>query len=233
MSDSPSTRSGGDSSGSLSDISRRTALKAGGLTAILGFGVGAVAREWYPFGVGLPGHVRPDGDPPAIPPSLDETCSETDYTRLAQTADGDAIYWGSFPDSRDSPFRLRVDEPTYERGDRIEITLSHVGVWPREIGYPPVRHNLQVLTEVGWQDIRIVEGEDAPEEFGQPGTITAFPGRARQWSFSLTEDAIPELHVATSSMSVCPELPVGRYRFLCSAIGDWDDGIAVAFDVVG
>lgn len=234
MPHSPSTRSDGDSSGSVRpDISRRTALKAGGVTAALGLGVGAIAREWYPFGVGLPGHVRPDGDPPEVPPSLEETCDRTGYTRVAQTADEEALYWGSFPDSHNSPLRLRVAEPTYERGERVEIALFHVGVVPREMGQPSVRHNVQVLTEAGWQDLRVVEGEDATAEFPQTTTVAASPGRTREWAFPLTDAGIVDPHAMQSSMEVCPDLPVGRYRFLCSAMGDWDDGIAVAFDVVG
>lgn len=93
-----------------------------------------------------------------------------------------------------------------------------------------VRHNLQVLTRAGWQEPRIVEGGDG--WFPEVGASIGFPGRVREWSFPLTEAGIVDLHAASSSMAVCPELPVGRYRFVCSAVGDRDDGVAVAFDVV-
>ena len=210
------------------DVGRRTVLQAGGATAGLGV-VGAVARRWYPFGVGLPGHVRPSGDPPAVPPSLDEDCDLESYTRLVQP---ETVHWGSFPDDSGRPaFELRVAEPAYERGDTVEVTLTNVSLRPRELGQVSVRHNVEVLTDAGWQDVRLLEGDHG--RLPQVGTTTAFPGRVDTWSFPLTAAGVRELHGGASSMRVCPDLPVGRYRFVCSAVGGWDDGVAAAFDVVG
>lgn len=211
------------------DVSRRSVLKAGGATAGLGV-VGAVARRWYPFGVGIPGHVRPPGDPPALPASLDDDCETESYTRLVQPAD--EVHWGTFPDDAGRPaFELRVAAPTYERGDTVEVTLTNVSLRPREIGQVSVRHNVEVLIDDGWRDVRIVEGDEG--QLPQVGTTTGFPGRVETWSFPLTAAGVLDLHGAASSMQVCPDLPVGRYRFVCSAVGRWDDGVAVAFDVVG
>lgn len=211
------------------DVGRRGVLKAAGLTAGLGT-VGAVARRWYPYGLGIPGHVRPDGEPPAIPGSFDEDCqSELDsYTRLEQRPE--EVYWGTFPGESRPVFELRVAETTYERGETVDIALTNVSPWPRELGQLSVRHDLQVLTEAGWQEPRIVEGDDG--WFPEVGATSGFPGRVGEWSFPLTEAGVTDLHVAGSSMAVCPELPVGRYRFVCSAVGHRDDGVAVAFDVV-
>lgn len=211
------------------DVGRRAFLKTGGLTAGLGT-VGAVARRWYPYGWGIPGHIQPDGEPPAIPASFDENCeSELEsYTRLEQLPE--EVYWGTFQGEPRPTFDLRVAETTYERGETVEIVLTNVSPWPRELGQLSVRHNVQVLTDAGWQEPRIVEGDGG--WFPEVGTATGFPGRVSEWSFPLSESGITDLHVASSSMAVCPELPVGRYRFVCSAVGDWDDGVAVAFDVV-
>lgn len=209
------------------EVSRRAVLRAGGATAGLGV-VGAVARRWYPFGVGIPGHVRPPGDPPAVPASLDDDCELPSYTRLVQP---DEVHWGSFPDAAGRPaYELRVAAPTYERGDTVEIALTNVSLRPRELGQSSVRHNVQVLTDAGWQDVRVDESGRGsyPEVGSEPG----FPGRVETWTFPLTADGVLDLHAMESSLQVCPDLPVGRYRFVCSAVGGWDDGVAVAFDVV-
>lgn len=211
------------------DVSRRSVLTAGGATAGGGV-VGAAARRWYPFGVGVPGHVRPSGDPQAVPASLDDGCEMESYTRLVQPAD--EVHWGTFPDGAGRPaYELRVAEPAYERGDTVEVTLTNVSLRPREIGDPSVRHNVQVLTDAGWQDVRVEE--DGPGTYPEVGGGSAFPGRVETWSFPLTAAGVLDLHGMGSSMQVCPDLPVGRYRFVCSAVGTWDDGVAVAFDVVG
>ena len=211
------------------DVRRRTVLRAGGATAGLGV-VGAVARRWYPFGVGVPGHVRPPGDPPAVPASLDDGCELESYTRLDQPAG--AVHWGTFPDDAGRPaYELRVGEPTYERGDTVAVTLTNVSLRPREIGDASVRHGVQVLTEAGWREVRV--DEDGSGTYGEVGSGTAFPGHVETWSFPLTAAGVRDLHAAASSIRVCPDLPVGRYRFVCSAVGTWDDGVAVAFDVVG
>lgn len=55
------------------DVGRRAFLRAGGLAAGAGT-FGAVVRRWYPYGWGIPGHVQPDGEPPAIPASFDADC---------------------------------------------------------------------------------------------------------------------------------------------------------------
>lgn len=210
------------------DVSRRSFLRAGGLGAGLGT-IGAIARGWYPFGWGLPGHIQPAGKPLAIPASLDDGCEseQESHTRVAHPSD--AIYWGTYPGDGRPVFELRVEEPRYARGDTIDITLRNGSPWPKEVGQFSVRHNLEVLTKAGWQDLRLVEGDDG--RFPQVTTNPAFPGRVHEWSFPLTEAGIVDLHAMSSSMEVCPGLPVGRYRFVCGAVGSWDDGVAVAFDV--
>lgn len=208
------------------DVSRRTLLKAGG-AGVGGGAVGAALRGWYPFGAGVPGYVRPGGSPPSIPPALDEDCGFTPATRLDAP---ETVHWGTFPDESGHPaFELRTENTTYERGDTVSVTLTNVSVLPQRIGQLGVRHNVQLLTEAGWQSVRLTEGETG--QFPQTGTRTELPGEIHRWSFPFTGSDIARLHPVWPEVLVCSDLPVGRYRFVCSAVGGWNDGVAVAFDV--
>ena len=177
----------------------------------------------------LPGHVRPEGDPPAVPGEL--TCENDAFERRSGWIDEAGLGWGAVPGENGRVlFALRVDGLSFERGEEVTVTLTNVS--GEELTTDNVhKSNFDVLTEAGWQDPR-----GWPD--GQPKPVTddlwSFgPGESHEWRFELTEEEVIEggYPPHRDELTVCPELPAGRYRFATAAPESGD--VAVAFDLTG
>ena len=200
----------------------------------------------------LPGVVRPDGNPSAIPASFD--CGAAEFERHPQVYEG-AVNWGGgagVDDSdgggtgsdadggdrvsdADGPLALRVvasgddsrsaDEPL-DRGDPFRIELTNVSDRSTYIGNQG-KYNLEVRTEDGWTEIRGADGEGSFEYTDE--AIGVEPGETLVWEFEMTESGLVEGGPHADELRVCPDLVAGRYRFVF-----WGgDDLAVAFDYVG
>lgn len=167
----------------------------------------------------LPGHVRPDGDPP----KLEElTCDNEEFQRLQgpQNFTLGEVY------AEDLTFAMRVhttqtvasgdsSSPRVGRGDEVRVTMHNVSTDTQETGN---RHkwNLQVLTMDGWEDVRGTTGDD-PLVYDDLA-IEHPPGEGFEWTFEMTEEGIVAGHEHEDKLEVCPDLPSGRYRFLYRGI---------------
>ena len=177
----------------------------------------------------LPGHVRPGGDPPAVPGAL--TCEDDVFERRGGWIDGSDLGWGAVTGENGRVlFGLRVDGLAFERGEAVTVTLTNVSGEERTTDNVH-RSNFDVLTEARWHDPR-----GWPD--GQPKPVTddlwSFaPGESHEWRFELTEDGVVEggYPPHRDELVVCPGLPVGRYRFATAAPEGGD--VAVAFDLTG
>ena len=170
----------------------------------------------------LDGHVRPEGDPPAIPPELE--CDDSEFERHGQWVDEGDISLGEASDDGTPVFALRVDEQTYELGETARITLTNLTDKQQMTGNRS-KFNLQVNTEAGWQDVRgFPDGKALP--YTDEGIIHP-PGGGFEWELELTEEGVASEGMHGDRLTVCPDLPAGRYRFLF-----WEVDVAVEFDVV-
>lgn len=122
-----------------------------------------------------------------------------------------------------SVFGLRVNDLTFQRGEDVHLTLTNLtdeevvrGVFNK--------HNVEVYTTAGWQDVRgfpdgtkiVYPDEGVPHE----------PGEQTEWVLPLSNDGLQEQY--SGDLVYCPELPVGRYRFVFWGL---TGAVAVAFDV--
>lgn len=137
-----------------------------------------------------------------------------------------ALRWG---DDDGLGWQMEVDDTEFHPGDDVTITMRNVSDEAKQYG-AMTKYNLQVYTEAGWEDIRILPswyagtGNAYGHEdigLGQP------PGGADRWTLTLDPDATSNLW--------CP-FPDGRYRFAFYGFHDVEDegyeAIAVAFDIV-
>lgn len=176
-----------------------------------------------PLGVApedVPGGVRPGGDPPLV---RSFSCDDPDLERL------DAPDWdvalGAVTHEGTQTFAMRVDRTTYERGDDLVVRLRNVTSRAQYTG-SRYKYALQVRTTEGWQDVRV-----APED-----TVVAYndiavehpPGEGFTWKLPLTPEAVVADHQRADSLSVCPGLPAGRYRFAFWGVSG-EDAVAVEF----
>lgn len=170
----------------------------------------------------LSGHVRPDGDPSAVPP-LD--CDRDGVTRHGQWFDEADVAWGDFETDGETALSLRVEEIEYEHGDTASIQLTNVSDGNVATGNRE-KYNLQVYTDDGWQDVRVKEGDHG---FGYTDeAINHPPGGGFRWDVELTEAGIVE--GSSHDAEVCPDLQSGRYRFAYfGVIGD--GAVAVSFEL--
>jgi hypothetical protein len=167
----------------------------------------------------LPGYVRPDDDPDPVAP-LD--CPDEAFTRHG-TGFRDDVDWGQATDDGTPTMALRVDQVGYARGSTVTVTMTNVG---DEEQYTGNRHkySLQVYTEDGWQDVRGWDGD--PRGYTDEAIVHQ-PGEGFEWSLTLTEAGVLMDHAHEESLTVCPGLPAGRYRFAF-----WEPAVAVAFDLL-
>lgn len=167
----------------------------------------------------LPGYIRPTGEPPAVPPSLD--CPQPGYERLDQMRAEDTIELGG----QHGVTALRADRQSYEYGDTARITFQNISDAGQSVG-TTYKSTLQLQTEDGWEDVRVSANDErvawTDEGIGYP------PGASHEWELELTEEGIAALGAMIDSFEVCPTLQTGRYRFLF-----WGGNAAVEFDLIG
>jgi len=167
----------------------------------------------------LPGHVRPDGDPPALDSGL--SCDEESFERQAPGFDEDELSWGEVSEDGEPTVALRVNDVEFAPGDEVTVTLTTVDDETRVTGNRS-KYSLQVFTIDGWQDVRgSTTGDPLPHT---DEAVLHRPGDGFEWSLTLTEDGVVEGHVHEDSLTVCPGLPEGYYRFAF-----WEPAVAVAF----
>jgi hypothetical protein len=186
---------------------------------------------------------RLEDEPPNVPPKLEcadgalrehcreanttaEECEDPDYNRHRQMFDESALQWG---DETGLGWRMDVDDTEVQPGETVTITMRNVSAEEKHYG-PTPKYNLQVYTEAGWEDIRIL-----PSWYRHPASAYGYhdyaqiqpPGGAEQWTMPLDPEATSNIW--------CP-FPEGRYRCAYYGLFDVEDtgyeAIAVAFDVV-
>lgn len=181
----------------------------------------------------LPGFIRPDGDPEAVPTTLD--CRDEDFERH-YAGYGDDVSWGSGAGIDGTPgLELRVVDPdadgggstgstTFARGDELRVELTNVSTARLGIGNRG-KYNIELYTEDGWMDVR---GGDGPFVYTDEMRMIP-PGEVVSWAFTMTEEGLVEGHQHVDRLRVCPDLQSGRCRFVF-----WGgDDVAVAFDYDG
>ena len=170
----------------------------------------------------LPGFVRPGDDPePVAPLSCDR-----DVHRHEQWFEEGDLQWGDYEADGDTVLSMRVGNVEYEYGDTVYVTLTNVAGESVSTGNEH-KYNLQVFTEDGWQDVRVV---DADRDFAYTDeAVEHGPGGGFQWTFEFTEAGIADA-AAQDDARVCPDLASGRYRF--AYFGVLGEGaVAVSFDL--
>lgn len=185
--------------------SRRGVLAGLGATAAVGL-AGCLT--------GTPGRVRPNGTPTSIPDAL--VCDRAGFDRHAPFYAAEEVSWGQA-----NGFRLRVNQQSFELGATAQLSLQRTGVSPTVIGNRD-KYNLEVRTAAGWQDVRVANDSLVYTDMG----FEKWPGQGWTWNIDLTEAGIAA--ATDTDVTVCPELPAGRYRFVYWGI---DDAVAVAFDL--
>lgn len=210
---------------------RREAIQLGG-TSLLGVagcldgGGHSTRTRTTPIDV-APGHVRPDGDPPAVPEEL--RCDDDEFERRSGWVEEELLRWGAVTDGAGTPiFALRSDGLAFERGEEVTVTLTNVSDDEQATGNP-YRANFDVLTEAGWQDPRgWLDGTPKPVTDDE---WVFQPGERFDWTFELTERGVVEGDYPPhhEHLTTCPGLPPGRYRFATAAPDAGD--VAVSFDL--
>ncbi len=169
----------------------------------------------------LAGYIEPDGDPDVVPETLE--CEDEEFERHPQGTDEDKIVFGDRESDGEPTWSMRVEETSYELGETVAITLTNVSERELVTGNSS-KHNIQLYTEEGWQDVRGYE-TDSPVEYTDEGILHP-AGDGFEWTVELSEEGIISENENVDRLSVCPDLQPGRYRFVF-----WDPALAVAFDV--
>lgn len=182
---------------------------------------------------------RPDNDPDNVPTDLEcpesgverfcedaneirkddqkIDCNQQEAYRRGQFFSEEEVSWGG---GIEDNWVMAVDGHTFQRGDEVTIQARNIS---EEIQnhLAKSQYNLQVFTESGWQDVRIV-GEWSGV-VSHDAILGKKPGESISWTISLDED----------EPSYCPGLPDGGYRFAYYGFMEDDsaDVIAVAWDV--
>ena len=171
----------------------------------------------------LPGEVRPTTDPQSRTEPLE--CQNEDWTRYSTEFSEDNLVMGDIYKDESPVMSLRVNDTEFTRDDECEITLTNVS--DDFVRFSPMEYNLVVLTEVGWQDIRVLIDDDPeyPEEL-----IAMDSTGTRSWTFPLNEDELAFREPYDEFWDVCPSLPTGRYLFVL--YGEVTSPIGVSFDLI-
>ncbi|WP_254840611.1 hypothetical protein [Natronomonas marina] len=170
----------------------------------------------------LPGNVRPDAD---ADPVASLSCELAGVERHDQRFDEDDRQWGDYERDGRTTLSLRVDDLAYDYGDTLNVGLTNVADEPVETGNS-AKYNLQVRTEAGWQDVRVIDETEAFVYTDE--AVSHGPGEGFDWSIELTEAGIVEASVQGEA-EVCPDLQAGRYRLAYFGVGE--GAVAVAFDL--
>ena len=172
---------------------------------------------------GLPGHVRPGGDPGKL---KEFACDDANFQRIeGPSADETAL--GEAYNDEELTFAMRVHatqalkaggedgSPKVGRGHEVRITMHNVST---DVQHTGSRHewNLQVLTMDGWQDVRGHVGEESLSY--DDVALEQRPGEGFEWTLEMTEDGVLDGHVHEDKLEVCPDLQPGRYRFVYNGI---------------
>ncbi len=171
---------------------------------------------------GIPVSMGPEDEPSSVPQSL--SCEDDNFERLQPGYDPQGA---SSEENEAKPrpaFSLRVNDLEQHLGDTIEITLNNVTDAPQHTGNRH-KYNLEVFTEAGWQDIR-GWADGSPRPYTDEA-IEHQPEEGFTWEISLTPTGVLEGHRHEDALTVCPDLPTGRYRFVF-----WEPLFAVEFDVL-
>lgn len=166
------------------------------------------ANGWY---------IRPDGNPASVPSQL--VCDEDHEGRFPQRFDESELRWGD----DDGRWELRVDSLTAEFGETVAVRLTNVS-GEEQHHASEGDFNIQVETEVGWQDVRV--RENTHDSATTDELQTKQPGEGPRWEITMTEEELPETYGDMGK--VCPGLPSGRYRFVYT--GTETQPLGVAFD---
>ncbi|MDR5672439.1 hypothetical protein RH858_04650 [Halalkaliarchaeum sp. AArc-GB] len=202
-------------------VTRRGLLSAlGAATAVGSAGcLGGAGRE--PEG--------PEGTP------ADLVCEDEGFRRLEPPFEEDEVSYTTFVGDGEPLFELALDGRTIAYGSTVRVALRNRTDEPRETG-PRTAFSLQRATEAGWQDVRGTTDESVDEwldgERGESGTVHG-PGEGFVWDLPLEESGPVDLGEteASPSLSVCPPLGTGPYRFVYWGIPG--GAIAADFSVVG
>lgn len=166
------------------------------------------ANGWY---------IRPDGNAESVPSQL--VCDEDHEGRFPQRFDESDLQWGD----DDGRWELRVDTLSAEYGATVAVRLTNVSDEEQHHSSKG-DFNIQVETEVGWQDVRVRENkyDSATTDELQKKQ----PGEGPRWEITMTDEELPETYGGMGK--VCPGLPSGRYRFVYT--GTETQPLGVAFD---
>lgn len=164
------------------------------------------------------GAIRPDSDPETVP--ADYHCESESRERLS-TGYGD-VAWGSA-----EGFALRVNTLDFEYGETVAIELRNVSDETLDTGNEH-KFNLECYTDDGWREVRVPTTDDALP-YTDEG-VDHDPSEGFEWAIELTESGIEAASYHGDDLTVCPDLPGGRYRFVYwGVLGE--SSVAVAFDI--
>lgn len=166
------------------------------------------ANGWY---------IRPDGNPASVPSQL--VCDEDHEGRFPQRFDESELRWGD----DDGRWELRVDSLTAKYGETVAVRLTNVSDEEQHHASEG-DFNIQVKTDVGWQDVRV--RENTHDSATRDELQKKQPGEGPRWEITMTEEELPETYGDMGK--VCPGLPSGRYRFVYT--GTETQPLGVAFD---
>ncbi|UWG49927.1 putative membrane protein [Halalkaliarchaeum sp. AArc-CO] len=202
-------------------VTRRGVLSAlGAATAVGSAGcLGGAGRE--PEG--------PEGTP------ADLVCEDEGFRRLEPPFEEDEVSYTTFVGDGEPLFELALDGRTIAYGSTVRVALRNRTDEPRETG-PRTAFSLQRATEAGWQDVRGTTDESVDKwldgERGESGTVHG-PSEGFVWDLTLEEPDLVDVDEsgASTSLSVCPSLGTGSYRFVYWGIPE--GALAEEFTVVG
>ena len=202
-------------------VTRRGVLSALGAAAAVGSAgcLGSAGRE--PEG--------PDGTPAEL------VCEEEGFRRLEPPFDEDEVSYTTLVGDGKPLFELALDGRTISYGSTVRVALRNRTDEPRETG-PKAAFSLQRDPDAGWQDVRGTTDEFVDEwldgESGESGTVHG-PGEGFVWDLTLEESDLVDVDEsgASASLSVCPPLGTGPYRFVYWGISE--GALAEEFTVVG
>lgn len=186
---------------------------------------------------------RPKGDPENVPDELecsdeganrlcedakesgayeDMDCDEQHVTRRRQSFDEESVSWGG---GMEENWMMAVDGKTFQPGEEVNIQMRNVSAGAQNYSAKS-KYNLQVYTDAGWEDVRVVggwtpgSGGRVPHDDHRDGKP---PGESVDWTLELDED----------DPQYCPGFSEGRYRFAFYGFNEEDaaDVIAVGWDV--
>lgn len=158
--------------------------------------------------------IKPEGAPPDIPNY--EYCTTGGRSQHPVFVDLGKVENGDYED-----WELRISSTNIEVGNSFAIELKNTSSESIEFGNK-WRYNLQLYTEQGWQEVRWLKKNIPYKDI----TKMIEPESGVRWEFYSSAAGIIATHPYSNHMVVCPELPPGRYRFICGSFP-----IAVQFNI--